>query len=158
MVMLANRLKSYLDAQRVPYEVVHHPPDYTAQQAAQDTRTPGRLFAKVVIALFDSTPTMLVLPANHHVNFAKLRLITGVHYAVLGQEARQRELFSDCDLGAEPPFGNLYGLPVIASQALEAAETITFNAGSHEDAVRMKYADYARLVQPKVLDFTEPVG
>ncbi|MBI4566449.1 MAG: YbaK/EbsC family protein [Planctomycetes bacterium] len=157
MVTATNRLRSYLDTERLPYEVVHHRPDYTAQQTAQDTATPGREFAKVVVVRLDGKPTILVLPAHHRVNFQKLHASTHAHEAVLCEESDLSRLFPDCDLGAEPPFGNLYGLPVIVSAALSTAHSMTFNAGSHEDAVRMMYLDFERVVKPAVLDFSDPV-
>jgi Ala-tRNA(Pro) deacylase len=100
----------------------------------------------------NGTPVMLVLPASHKVDFAQLREVLGVR-AELEQEREFRDLFSGCETGAEPPFGNLFNLDTIVDPALARDEEIVFNAGSHWQTVRMRYADYAHLVRPRVAPF-----
>lgn len=154
MVMRTNRLLNYLDEQKVEYHLLPHPTDFTAQRTAADTHTPGREFAKpVILEVGERQPTyvMVVMPAPHKVNMAKARERFGDHTA-LAPEPKLVELFPDCELGAEPPLGQLYGLPVYVAPSLAEDEWITFNAGTHEEAVRIRYADFERLARPEVID------
>lgn len=154
MATLNQRLTAFLEAQAVDYEAIHHRRDYTAQEAAAHTHTPGREFAKTVIVWVDGSYAMAVLPAHHLIDLDKLRRALGARDVKLASEEEMRELCPDCETGAVPPFGNLYNLPVYLSTDITADEQITFNAGTHEDAIRMRYADFERLVQPHVLDFS----
>ncbi len=146
------QLMSFLEESSVPYEVIHHSLDYTAQEAAHDTHTRGIEFAKTVIACIDGQYAMLVLPAHRRVSWDRLRSALDANKVGLAKEEEMGDLCPDCDVGAQPPFGNLYGLPVYLSSEMTADERITFNAGTHEDAIRLDMADYQRLVQPRVID------
>ncbi len=150
----AQKVKAFLDNSHVKYETIHHSADFTAQQTAAHTHTRGREFAKTVIVRLPDGFVMAVVPAHHRVDLAKLAEIAGATEVQLATEPEMDRLFPGCDTGAEPPFGNLYGLPVWVSSTVAADERITFNGGTHEDAVRMRYADYARLVHPYVADFS----
>jgi Ala-tRNA(Pro) deacylase len=150
------QLTNFLEENSVPYEVIHHTLDYTAQEAAHDTHTRGIEFAKTVIACIDGRYAMVVLPAHRRVNWDRLRAALDATEVGLAKEEEMGDLCPDCDVGAEPPFGNLYGLPVYLSSEMTADERITFNAGSHEDAIRLRMADYQRLVQPRVIDLAMP--
>jgi Ala-tRNA(Pro) deacylase len=153
MVTRTNRLLELLDDAAVEYEVIPHRPDFTAQRTAADTHTPGRQFAKTVVLEADGSYALAVLPAHHRVHFARLRELLGTEIN-LASEQKVAELFPDCEVGAEPPFGNLYGLPVYVSPELAHDRYITFNGGTHHEAVRMRYADFERLVRPTILDFS----
>jgi Ala-tRNA(Pro) deacylase len=154
MAIIASSLRQYLDERKVKYETLHHRRDYTAQETAADTGTPGREFAKVVMMKTDKRYLMAVLPAHHRVNMAKLKAVLGSDDLRLGTEDEIAGICPDCSVGAEHPFGNLYEIPVYVSKDLADDEWITFNAGTHEDVVRMRYDDYQRLVQPRVVDFS----
>ncbi len=147
------KLQEVLDRQHVPYEVSTHPEVFTAQEIAAALHVPGRELAKVVMIKVGDRFVMAVLPASWRVDLARLRAELGAPDARLATEAEFKGLFPDCDVGAMPPFGNLYGLGVYVDRTLTADESIAFNAGTHYEAVRMKYADFARLVQPKIADF-----
>lgn len=145
-------LKQYLDENDAHYELVPHRRDYSAQAAAADTHTPGKAFAKCVLIWADNYYALVVLPADHRLDFALLRDSIGATDAGLVREEEMLRLFPDCELGAEPPFGNLYDLPVYVASQLAADDTITFNGGTHEEAVRMPYREFERLVEPTVID------
>jgi len=148
------KLKSFLDENHVKYETIHHSPDFTAQETAAHTHTRGRDFAKTVIVQVAREYAMAVLPAHHKVDLAKLRALAGAKEVRLATEPEMDRLCPDCETGAVPPFGILYGLPVWVSSTVAADDRITFNAGTHQDAVRMTYTDFAKLVQPHVADFS----
>jgi Ala-tRNA(Pro) deacylase len=150
-------LQAYLDAHHVPYEVLTHPIAYTAQEVAHAQHIPGREIAKVVIVKTEGgSPLMLVLPATHMVDFARLQAVLG-RRAELEDEHAFHALFPDCKPGAAPPFGNLFGLNTLVDTALTDDERIVFNAGSHWQTVRMRYADFARLVRPSIAAFARPL-
>lgn len=154
MTEISERLRKFLREHHVEYRPIHHTRDYTAQQAAADTHTPGREFAKTVIVSVDGKPAMAVLPAHHSVDLESLREALGAEEVSLAGEQAIAELCPDCEVGAEPPFGNLYGLPVYVSRALTGDEEITFKAGTHEDVVRMRYRDFRKLVKPMEIEFS----
>lgn len=152
------KLMDHLDDAGVHYEILRHRVDYTAQEAAADTHTPGREFAKTV--MLDVGPqghAMAVAPAVYRLDLEKVRAHLGSGYVRLADESAMSMLCPDCEVGAMPPFGNLYDLPVFVDPTLAADEFITFNAGTHEQAIRMRYADYERLVQPVLMDMIDPV-
>lgn len=154
MTAICDRLRSFLDRERIPYQTLRHPPDFTAQETAAHTRTPGREFAKVVVVHVDGLPAMAVLPAHHRLDLAKLASELGAKDVELCREDELRKLFEDCEVGAEPPFGNLYGMPVFLSRAMADDLHVTFNAGSHEDVVRMPFVEYVKAVRPRIMDLS----
>ena len=152
---ILRKLQEYLDEHQIKYQVLTHSTAYTAQEVAQAQHIPGKDVAKVVMVRKENgLPVMLVLPASHKVDFAKLHEVLGTR-AELEPEREFRDLFPGCDIGAEPPFGNLFGLETLVDTALTKDEEIVFNAGSHWQTVRMRYQDYARLVQPRVATFAQ---
>ncbi len=151
------RLEAYLREQGVPFQIQHHPIAFTAQEVAASEHVPGRMVVKVVMVVADGKPVMLALRATDRVDLHKLAAVLGVSEARLAEEREFGALFPDCELGAMPPFGNLYGVPVYVDAALAEDETIVFQAGTHTDTMSLKYADFARLVQPAVADFAERV-
>ena len=143
----------YLREQGVPYEIQHHPTTYTAQELAASEHVPGRQVAKVVMVSSAGRPTMLVLAAIHKVDLRRAATAIGVQDVRLATEDEFAALFPDCDVGAMPPFGERYGIPVYVDTALAEAERIVCAAGSHTDTVSLRYTDFARLTQPVVADF-----
>ncbi len=149
------KLKAFLDQHPFKYDVITHMGAITAQEVAETQHVPGKQMAKVVmVKKANGTPTMLVLPASHQVNFDKLRQILGIGVALESTD-EFRALFPDCETGAEPPFGHLFGVDMLVDTALTEDEEIVFSAGSHWQTVKMRYADYARLVNPRVASFAD---
>jgi Ala-tRNA(Pro) deacylase len=148
---MLERVRGFLEENGVKFEVIHHGKDFTARETALDTHTPPAEFAKTVFVCIDGDFAVAVLPADDMVSVTKLRLSVGARGVELATEDEIRDLCPDCELGAAPPLGNLYGLSVYVSPSLEADEQITFNAGSHEDAIRIAYVDFKRLVEPQVV-------
>jgi Ala-tRNA(Pro) deacylase len=150
--MPINRLQRYLDEKKAHYEVLDHSEAYTAQEVAQSMHIKGRYLAKVVIVKSEKGYIMLVLPADRSVDIASLRADLGLRMMALATEGELRMLFPDCEVGAMPPFGNLYRLPVYVERSISEEEFIVFQAGTHYEAVRMSYDDYAALVGPQVFE------
>ena len=148
------RLKEYLEKNQVPYEVGYHQRVYTAQEIAAAEHVRGRELAKVVMVKADGKMVMLVLPASFRVDMEKLKGILKSKKVEKAKEEEFQDLFADCEVGAMPPFGNLYNLEVWVDQVLTEDEDIAFNAGSHVETLKIKYSDYARLVNPKVGQFS----
>ncbi len=146
------RLEAYLRENGVPYEVQHHPLAYTAQEVAAREHIPGKMLAKVVIVFADGKMAMLTLPAPSRVDFAKAEAALGVKEVRLAHEEEFSTAVPDCSVGAMPPFGNLYDIPVWVDRALLVDETIVFQAGTHLDTMSLRYADFERLVKPRVAD------
>ncbi len=145
------RLQKFLDDNGVEYEVIPHRQDYRARVTARDTDTPSKEFAKSVLLLVDGKHALAVVPASRDIALSNVRDAVGARDVHLASEDDFETLCPDCEVGAAPPFGNLYDVPVYASTSLSADEQITFNAGTHSDAVRMLYEDFERLVKPRVL-------
>jgi Ala-tRNA(Pro) deacylase len=143
----------FLDKSGVRYKVYEHTPVYSAQGLAAAEHESGKFVAKPVIVKADGRCLMCVLPANAKVDLDRLKGQLDAQSAELVDEQDFTGLFPDCELGAEPPFGNLYKLPTLIDQTLEKDEHILFQAGTHGRAVRMDMADYRKLVNPRVLDF-----
>jgi len=148
-------LVSLLDQSGITYEIIEHQRDYTAAETAADTQTPRLEFAKTIVVEVDGRYAMAVLPAHHRIDLDRLGLALGGTRAKLVPEPQLLTLFPDCESGAEPPFGPHYGIPVVVSAAMAMDEHITFNAGSHEVAIGMRYADFERLVHPRTVKFSE---
>lgn len=140
-------IKEFLDRHHVKYTSINHTPTYTAQEIAASAHISGKQMAKTVIVKIDNQLAMVILPANEHVNFAELKEITGSHDIDLANETDFKNKFPECEVGAMPPFGNLYGMPVYVSKRL-AHDNIIFNSGSHSELMQMSYQDFIRLVKP----------
>jgi Ala-tRNA(Pro) deacylase len=147
------KLKEFLDGKGVKYVVVSHAPAYTAQEIAASAHIPGKELAKTVIVKLDEKMAMAVLPASYVIDFDKLKQAAGASDVALASEDDFRNLFPESEVGAMPPFGNLYGIPVYADSSLAEDAEIAFNAGSHKELFRMAYKDFESLVAPKVADF-----
>jgi len=148
------RVIEFLDKSAAHYEVRAHPPAFTAQQMAAVEHERGQYVAKPVIVKADGKYLMCVLSACYKIDLAALKSQLGAKKVALADEKETGALFDDCELGAEPPFGNLYDLQTIMDKALEKDDHITFQAGTHDQAIRMTMADYRKLVRPRVLEFS----
>jgi Ala-tRNA(Pro) deacylase len=146
------KLKTLLDDQRVPYQVIPHPYAVTAQRAAQVEHVPGKTHAKVVMVDAGGKLVMTVCAACCRLDLVKLGTVLGKPVR-LARETEFKGSFPDCETGAMPPFGELYGVPVYVDKSLTENPELVFEAGSHTDAVRMKYADFERIVHPQVAEF-----
>jgi len=148
----------YLEKTGIDYEIKEHKPTFSAQQMAAAEHEPGRFVAKPVVVKVDGKYVMCVLAASRKVDLRALKEQLGAQSVDLAEENEVGRLFGDCELGAEPPFGNLYDLPTIMDKALEADDHIVFQAGAHDKAVRIKMTDYRNLVNPKILEFSYQMG
>lgn len=149
---IPGKLIEFLNQNKVRYEILHHPEAFTAQELAAIEHVKGKHHAKVVIIKADSDKFMAVLPADHRVDLEKLDKTTGKR-TTLATEAEFKALFPDCAVGTMPPFGILYGVATYVDKSLTQDDFIVFEAGTHTDAIKMSYADYARLAKPAVVDF-----
>jgi len=150
-----------LNTNKIPYEILPHAKAFTARMAAAAEDVARRHQAKVVMVSSPKGPTMTVLPADRKLDLRKLRRI--IHERVsLQSEGEFAPVFPDCETGAMPPFGNLYGLPTYVDQHLAEEDYIVFEAGTYTDAIKIRYADYERAVKPQVadlaIDHPEDVG
>jgi Ala-tRNA(Pro) deacylase len=150
------QLESYLRQNGVAFETRHHPRAFTAQEVSELEHIPGKLMAKVVIVIADDKKVMLVLPAPWRVDLDRVASALGAQAARLAREEEFVAAFPDCELGAMPPFGNLYRLPVYVERSLAEDPTIYFAAGTHTDTMGVSYSDFARLVRPTVTAFGHP--
>ena len=152
--MPVQKLKEFLDANRVKYVSIRHSPAFTAQEIAASAHIPGKELAKTVMVKIDGRMAMAVLPGSYKVDLELLREVTAAENVALATEREFRDMFPGCETGGMPPFGNLYGMDVYVASQLAEDEDIAFNAGSHTELIRMAYAEYERLVQPKVVELS----
>ena len=152
--MPVKKLKEFLDRERIKYVSIVHSTAYTAQEVAASTHITGKELAKVVIVKLDGDMAMAVLPANRKIVLQDLREVTGSDQVKFASEEEFKAKFPECETGAMPPFGNLYGMEVYAAASLSENEEIAFNAGSHTEVIKLAYRDFERLAKPKVLSFT----
>ncbi len=158
LAMPINRIKDFLDDQHVPYESIDHEPEYTAQRTAEATHISGRQMAKTVLIKVDGELAMVVVPAASRIDLERLQQEIGAQHIELAREGEFENLFPDSEPGAEPPFGNLYGLPVFVSERLADNAQIAFNAGTHTEVIRMNYEDFERLVKPHLVSLWIAAG
>ena len=151
--MIVQKLKDFLDNNHVKYIAIKHSSAYTAQEVAASAHVPGELLAKTVMVKVGGKIAMAVLRATDIIDLNRLEEVVGAGMIQLAHESEFRELFPGCDVGAMPPFGNLYGIPVFVEEHLSQDKDIAFNAGSHAELIRLAYQDYDRLVKPKVARF-----
>ncbi len=148
--MSSTKLKDYLDQENIRYTTIKHSTAYTAQEVAQLAHIPGDEMAKTVIVKIDDKQAMVVLPATEHIDLEILGGALGAKNVSLATEAEFMPQFSECEIGAMPPFGNLYHMDVYVEEALSQDEMIAFNACSHDELIEMSYVDFARLAKPEV--------
>ncbi|MHB8912265.1 MAG: aminoacyl-tRNA deacylase [Lysobacter sp.] len=149
--MLSPRLHNYLDEQHAPYATLTHDRAITAHDTAEAMQIDHHLFAKTVMLKVDGRLTMMVMPAAYRVDLTRLSRALGEAVVELAEESEFKDAFPDCEIGAMPPFGHLYGMSVVVDSRLAQQAEIAFNAGSHTEALRMPYAEFERLVQPELL-------
>jgi Ala-tRNA(Pro) deacylase len=152
--MPLTKLREFLDSHNVKYLVLSHSVAYTAQGIAALVHLSGKKLAKTVIVRIDGALAMAVVPASFHVDLDLLRTAAAARTVEVATEKEFKDAFPDCETGAMPPFGNLYGMAVYADASLAENEEITFNAGTHRELVRMTWSDMMRLVSPKVTPLT----
>jgi Ala-tRNA(Pro) deacylase len=152
--MILKRLMDFLDAHQLKYVLIQHSPAFTAREVAVSAHIPFREVAKTVVLNIDKDHVLAILPATEMVDLCILRNSLGTHAVRLTSESEFNSLFPDCEIGAMPPFGNLFNMMVIVSESLTEDEYVAFNAGTHRDLIKLAYADFERLVQPKVIAFT----
>ena len=150
---ILKRLKEYFDLEKVQYEVLTHPEANTAPEVAEALHVTGKELAKVVMLKIGERFVMTVLPANWKVDVSRLKDIFGTSHIRLATEEEFKGLFPDCEIGTMPPFGNLYNMEVYVDQSLTTDEKIVFQAGTHYEAVKLRYTDFAKLVHPTVAEF-----
>ena len=149
--MLSPRLHHFLDERHAPYETLVHPRTITAQCTADAAHIGNRHFAKTLMLKVEGKLAMVVMPAAYRADLVRLSRALAGSSVELAEEAEFKDAFPDCEIGAMPPFGHLYGMPVYVDSRLSGQADIVFNAGSHTDAVRMPYGEFERLAQPEML-------
>jgi Ala-tRNA(Pro) deacylase len=152
--MILKKLVEYLDSNHMKYVNVTHSTAFTAQDVAQTAHISGKEMAKAVIVWMDGSMAMAVLPASCMIDFNKLKEATGAKSIELASESEFKDRFPECEIGAMPPFGNLFDIKVIVDKTLSEDKEISFNAGSHHELIRMSYGDYQRLAKPVLGSFT----
>lgn len=152
--MPVRKLKEFLDSNKVKYVTISHSTAYTATEIAASAHIPEKELAKTVVLKIDGKMAMAVLSASHKVDFDRLKGTLGAGSVELASEVEFKDRFSDCDIGAMPPFGNLYGMEVFVADSLAEDKEIAFNAGSHTELIKLSYGDFERLVKPKVVTFS----
>jgi Ala-tRNA(Pro) deacylase len=155
---ISTKLKEHLEREGVAYQHHVHPEAYTSQEIAAVAHIPGREMVKSVILKADDALVMAVLSANDVADLDALRDEIGSQALRLATEEEFRNVFPSCQIGAMPPFGNIFNLPTYCELTLERNRDIEFNAGSHQDTIRMAFADFKRLVNPRLVHFAEAYG
>ena len=151
---MSSVLKMFLATNKIKYKIQKHPLAYTAQEIAAKQHFPGKEMAKVVMLDVDGALVMGVIPGSRKISLEMVKASLGAKKARLATEDEFIARFPDCEIGAMPPFGNLYHIPVYVARKLSEDEEIAFNAGTHRELIKMKYRDFERLVKPKVFDLT----
>lgn len=149
--MAHTKIQDLLKHEEVPFKSIWHPIAYSAQKTAAFSHVSGKEFAKPVMMKVDGRLCMVVVPGSSQVNMNLLREATGAKEIRIASESEFKDLFPDCEVGAMPPFGHLYGIPTFVSDSLSDDELISFNAGTHNELIEMTYRDYAKLEHPRVI-------
>ncbi len=152
--MPSKKLKEFLDSNKIKYVTITHSSAYTAMEIAAMAHIPGKELAKTVMIKINGQMAMVVLPATHMIKMDLLKKVVGNENVRLATEQEFKDKFPDCEVGAMPPFGNLYGMDVYVSTALKEDEEIAFNAGSHTELIKLSYKDFESLVKPTVADIS----
>lgn len=156
---ILTKLREFLEQEKVPYSVHSHPEAYTALEIAALEHVKGRMLAKVVIVKADADElVMVVVPADRRVDFRKVAALLGTEDLRLAQESEFRDSFPACEVGSMPPFGNLFGLPVLVDGLLAENDEIVFNAGTHTLTAKVRFEDFRRLAQPQIASLSLPIG
>ena len=151
-------LRNYLDRLGVRYRWMHHDTAYTAQGLAQAEHVSGKRVVKPVVVEADGQFVLCALPAALYVDMERVKEELHADEARLADEQTLAQLFGDCELGAEPPIGRIFGMPTLMDDSLQSQDEVVFQAGTHEEAVGMSLADYMRMARPKVGHFAKQRG
>jgi Ala-tRNA(Pro) deacylase len=149
------QLETLFQKRKVRFTITKHTEVYSAQRVAREVGIPGRELAKVVIVAGDGELVMMVLPAPHRLSLAKARKVLKARRVRLAEEEDFADLFPDCELGAMPPFGDLYDLPLYVDRTLTTQREIAFNAGTHDEIMHISFTDYERVARPTIASFGE---
>ncbi len=152
--MPLQKLKEFLNKENIKYISIKHSSAFTAQEIAALAHIPGKELAKTVMVKINGKMAMAVLPASYKIDIHMLQEVTGADNVRLADETEFKDKFPDCEVGAMPPFGNLYNMDVFAAQSLEDDDDIAFNACSHTELIKLSFKDFKRLVNPKILEFS----
>lgn len=152
--MPAKKLKEFLDSNKVKYVTISHSSAYTAMEIAAMAHVPGKDLAKTVMIKVNGHMAMVVLPATHMIKMDLLKKVVGNDNIRLATEQEFKDKFPDCEVGAMPPFGNLYAMDVYVSAALKEDEEIVFNSGTHTELIKLSFKDFETLVKPKVAEIS----
>lgn len=152
--MPVKKLKTFLDGNNIKYVSIKHSNAYTSQEIASSAHVSGKEFAKTVMIKMDEKMAMAVLPASYHIDFEKMKKTLESDKVTLANEAEFKYHFPDCEVGAMPPFGNLYDMDVFVAEALTQNDEIAFNAGTHTELIKMRYKDFEQLAKPKIFQFS----
>ena len=152
--MPVKKLKDFLDKNKIKYMVCIHSTAYTAQEIAATAHIPGKDLAKTVMVKIDGEMAMAILPASFKIDFELLKNATKANTIELATEEEFKDRFPDCEVGAMPPFGNLYEMKVFVAETLTEDEEIAFNAGSHRELIKLSYEDFGKIVNPQVMKFS----
>ena len=152
--MPLKKLEEFLDNNNIKYVATSHSAAYTAQEVAASAHIPGKQLAKTVMVKLNGEMAMAVLPASHKVDFDLLKEAIGASKVELASEEEFKDKFPECEVGAMPPFGNLFGIEVFVTESLAEDEEIAFNSGLHTELIRMSYKDFEALVKPRIVKFS----
>ncbi len=152
--MPMRKLKEFLEGHNIKYVTIRHSQAFTAQEIASTAHVSGKQLAKTVMVKIDGKMAMAVLPASYRLDFDLLKKAVGAKRVQLASEQEFKDMFPGCEVGAMPPFGNLYDMEVLVAESLAEAEEIAFNAGSHTELIKMSYKDFETHVKPKVMKFS----
>lgn len=152
--MPSRKLKEFLDSNKIRYVSITHSSAYTAMEIAALAHIPGKDLAKTVMIKINGHMAMVVLPATHMIKMDLLKKVVENENIRLATEQEFKDKFPDCEVGAMPPFGNLYNMEVYASNSLKEDEEIVFNAGTHTELIKLSYKDFENLVKPKVAEIS----
>ena len=152
--MPLTKIKEFLDENKVKYVIIKHSPAYTSQEIAASAHISGKELAKAVMVKIDGQMAMAVLPASYKISFDHLKEALNTKKIRLAYEQEFIDNFPDCEVGAMPPFGNLYDMNVYVAESLAEDEEIAFNACTHTELIKMKYSDFEKLVKPTRIKFS----
>jgi Ala-tRNA(Pro) deacylase len=152
-VMPVKKLIEFLEKNHIKYNTIIHSAVFTAQEIAASAHIPGKELAKTVMVKVNGKMAMAVLPASYKVDFKRLKGAKGANRVELASEQEFKTMFPECDIGAMPPFGNLYDMEVFEDERLTEDREIAFNAGSHSELIKLAYKDFERLVHPRITKF-----
>lgn len=151
--MPSRKLKEFLNDNNIKYTTIQHSPAYTAQEIAAMAHIHGKQLAKTVIIKKDGKLAMAVLPANYYVDVEVLKKATKANSLTIASEEEFKDAFPECEIGAMPPFGNLYNMETFVEDSLSENKEIVFNAGTHTELIKISFEDFVKLVKPKLLSF-----